>query len=130
MRVMVIVKASQESEPGALPSAELLAAMGEYNNQLIAAGVMLDGAGLQASAKGARVSLRQGQATVTDGPFAETKEVIGGFALFELPDMAAAIESAREFMALHVEHMPGWEGVCEVRGVAGSQVELIKGGQS
>jgi hypothetical protein len=96
MRVMVIVKASQESETGALPSPELLAAMGEYNNQLIAAGVMLDGAGLQASAKGARVSLRHGEALVTDGPFAETKELIAGYWLWQVKSLQDAIDWARK----------------------------------
>ena len=96
MRVMVIVKASQESETGALPSPELLTAMGEYNNQLIAAGVMLDGAGLQASAKGARVSLRRGQAVVTDGPFAETKELIAGYWLWQVKSLQDAIDWARK----------------------------------
>ncbi|MGZ6039795.1 MAG: YciI family protein [Phenylobacterium sp.] len=96
MRVMVIVKASPESEAGALPSPELLAAMGEYNNQLIAAGVMLDGAGLQSSAKGARVSLHRGQAVVTDGPFAETKELIAGYWLWQVKSLQDAIDWARK----------------------------------
>ena len=96
MRVMVIVKASQESEAGALPSPELLAAMGAYNNELIAAGVMLDGAGLQASAKGARVSLRNGQSVVTDGPFAETKELIAGYWLWQVRSLQEAIDWARK----------------------------------
>jgi hypothetical protein len=96
MRVMVIVKASQESEAGALPSAGLLAAMGEYNNQLIAAGVMLDGAGLRASADGARVSIRRGQALVTDGPFAETKELVAGYWIWEVKSLQDAIAWARK----------------------------------
>ena len=96
MRVMVIVKASKDSEAGALPSPELMTAMGEYNNQLIAAGVMLDGAGLQSSAKGARVSLRNRQAIVTDGPFAETKELISGYWLWQVKSLGDAIEWARK----------------------------------
>jgi len=96
MRVIVIVKASQESEAGALPTPELLTAMGEYNNQLIAAGVMLDGAGLQSSAKGARVSLRRGRAVVTDGPFAETKELIAGYWLWQVDSLQDAIDWARK----------------------------------
>jgi hypothetical protein len=91
---MVIVKANDESETGALPSPELLTAMGEYNNQLIAAGVMLDGAGLMASSKGARVSIRGGQATVTDGPFAETKELIAGYWLWQVKSLQDAIDWA------------------------------------
>jgi len=96
MRVMVIVKANPESEAGVLPSPEMLETMGAYNNELIAAGVMLDGAGLQASAKGARVSIRNGQATVTDGPFAETKELIAGYWLWQVASMKDAIEWARK----------------------------------
>jgi hypothetical protein len=95
MRVMVIVKANEESEAGALPNPELIAAMGAYNNELIAAGVMLDGGGLQSSAKGARVSLRNGKASVTDGPFAETKELIGGFWVIQCKDMDEALSWAR-----------------------------------
>src|SRR5258708_39485518 len=79
MRVRVIVKANAESEGGALPNPELIEKMGVYNNELIAAGVMLDAGGLQSSAKGARVSIRRGKAMVTDGPFAETKALIGGY---------------------------------------------------
>jgi hypothetical protein len=96
MRVMVIVKASEESETGALPSPELLSAMGAYNNELIAAGVMLDGGGLQASAKGARVSIRNGQAAVTDGPFAETKELIAGYWIWQVASLREAIDWARK----------------------------------
>ena len=79
MRVMVIVKANEESEAGALPTPEYIARMGAYNDELIAAGVMLDAGGLRPSARGARVSLRRGQASVLDGPFTETKELLGGY---------------------------------------------------
>jgi hypothetical protein len=96
MRVMVIVKASPESEAGTLPSPELIEKMGAYNNELIAAGVMLDGAGLQSSAKGARVSLRNGKAAVTDGPFAETKELIAGYWLWQVASLQEAIDWARK----------------------------------
>jgi hypothetical protein len=91
MRVMVIVKASPESEAGALPNPKHIEAMGAYNNELIAAGVMLDGGGLQSSAKGARVSIRNGQAIVTDGPFTETKELIGGYWLWQVKSLEDAI---------------------------------------
>jgi hypothetical protein len=96
MRVMVIVKASQQSEAGALPNPELLEAMGAFNNELIAAGVMLDAAGLQSSAKGARVRLRNGKATVTDGPFAETKELIAGYWIWQVKSLQEAIDWARK----------------------------------
>ncbi len=96
MRVMVIVKASAESEAGALPRPEHIAAMGEFNNELIAAGVMLDGAGLQSSAKGARVSLKQGNVTVTDGPFAETKELLAGYWIWQVKSLEEAVAWARK----------------------------------
>jgi len=96
MRVMVIVKANEQSEAGALPNPELIEAMGAYNNELIAAGVMLDGGGLQSSAKGARVSLRNGKAVVTDGPFAETKELIGGYWLWQVKSLQDAIDWAKK----------------------------------
>ena len=93
MRVMVIVKASKESEAGQLPSAEELTKMGEFNEELIKAGVMLAGEGLQASSKGARVRFdKNGKKTVTDGPFAETKELIAGFWLWQVKSKDEAIE--------------------------------------
>jgi hypothetical protein len=91
MRVMVIVKASADSEAGAMPSPEMVAKMGVFNDELIAAGVMLDGAGLRPSRKGKRLSFSGGQATVTDGPFAETKELIGGYWVWQVQDMAQAL---------------------------------------
>ena len=96
MRVMVIVKANSDSEAGALPSPELIEAMGKYNNELIAAGVMLDGGGLQPSAKGARVRIVRGQAVVIDGPFAETKELIGGYWIWQVKSLEDAIAWARK----------------------------------
>ncbi len=96
MRVMVIVKANPESEAGALPSPELIEAMGAYNNELIAAGVMLDAGGLQSSAKGARVRIRSGKVVVTDGPFTETKELIGGYWIWNVKSVADAVEWARK----------------------------------
>ena len=92
MRVMVIVKATPESEAGQLPSTELLAAMGKYNEELAKAGIMLAGEGLQPSSKGARVRFSGSERSVVDGPFAETKELIAGFWLWEVRDMDEAIE--------------------------------------
>ena len=92
MRVMVIVKASEESEAGVLPSTELLAEMGKYNEELVKAGVMLAGEGLQPSSKGKRVRFDGKQRTVIDGPFAETKELIAGFWLWQVKSMDEAIE--------------------------------------
>jgi hypothetical protein len=92
MRVMVIVKASKESEAGILPSPELLSRMGKYNEELHKAGIMLAGDGLQSSAKGKRVKFGDGKRTVTDGPFAETKELIAGFWLWRVNSMDEAVE--------------------------------------
>ncbi|HWB70286.1 MAG TPA: YciI family protein [Solirubrobacterales bacterium] len=92
MRVMAIVKASKDSEAGVMPSPELLTAMGKFNEEMTAAGVMVGGDGLQPSSKGARVSFGGGERTVTDGPFAETKELIAGFWLMEVDSLEDAIE--------------------------------------
>ncbi len=92
MRVMVIVKATAESEAGQLPSTELLEAMGKYNEELAKAGIMLAGEGLQPSSKGARVRFRGSERSIVDGPFAETKELIAGFWLWEVRSMEEAIE--------------------------------------
>ncbi len=92
MRVMVVVKANKESEAGVLPSQEILAAMGKYNEELVKAGVMLAGEGLQASSKGKRIKFSGGKHTVTDGPFAETKELIAGFWLWQVRSMEEAVE--------------------------------------
>jgi hypothetical protein len=89
---MVIVKANEESEAGVMPSQELLTEMGRYNEELVKAGVMLAGEGLQPSSKGARVRFSGRERTVIDGPFAETKELIAGFWLFEVKSLDEAIE--------------------------------------
>jgi len=95
MRVMVIIKATQESEAGVMPSSELLAEMGKYNEELVKAGVMLAGEGLHPSSKGARVRFSGKTRTVVDGPFAETKELIAGFWLWQVNSMEEAIEWVR-----------------------------------
>ncbi|TAM96865.1 MAG: YciI family protein [Rhodanobacteraceae bacterium] len=92
MRVMVIVKANEESESGVLPSTELLAEMGKFNEKLVEAGVMLMGEGLHASSKGARVRFEGKQRTVIDGPFAEAKELVAGFWLWQVRSLDEAIE--------------------------------------
>ncbi len=89
---MVIVKASKESEAGVLPKTELLAAMGKFNEELVKAGVMLAGEGLHSSAKGKRAKFSGGKQTITDGPFAESKELIAGFWLWQVKSMDDAIE--------------------------------------
>lgn len=95
MKVMVIVKASEETEAGVMPSQELLAAMGQYNEELVKAGVMLAGEGIHPSKRGHRVIYGQGKPTVVDGPFAETKELVAGFWLWQVKSMAEALEWAR-----------------------------------
>ena len=92
MRFMVIVKANKESEAGALPDEKILTEMGKYNEELAKAGVLLAAEGLQASSKGARVRFDGAKRTVIDGPFAETKELIAGFWLWQVKSMAEAIE--------------------------------------
>ncbi len=92
MRFMVLVKANEDSEAGVMPSEELLAEMGQYNEELVKAGVMLAGEGLHASAKGARVRFSGKERSVVDGPFAETKELIAGFWLIQARSRDEAIE--------------------------------------
>ena len=92
MRCMVIVKASKESEAGILPSTELLTNMGKFNEELVKAGVMLAGEGLQPSSKGKRITFTAAKPTVTDGPFAETKELIAGFWLWQVRSIEEAVE--------------------------------------
>jgi hypothetical protein len=110
---MVIVKATPNSEAGALPSKELLAAMGKFNEELVKAGVMLAGEGLQPSSKAARVRFSGGKRTVTDGPFAETKELIAGFWLWQCKSKEEAIEWAKRCP----DPMPGEDAVLEIRQV-------------
>jgi len=109
MRFMVLVKASPESEAGEMPPEELLAAMGRYNEELVRAGVMLDGSGLQPSSKGARVSFSEGKPTVTDGPFAEAKELVAGYWLLQARSWDEVIE--------WVKRAPFPEGDVEIRQV-------------
>lgn len=111
MRFLVIVKASAESEAGALPAAEDVARMAEFNNELIAAGVMLDAAGLKASSNGARVNFDGEKPVVIDGPFAETKELIGGFWVWRCKDLAEAVSWLKRapFQKGEVEIRPFFE---------------------
>jgi len=95
MRFMVMVKATKESEAGVMPSQQLLTEMGKYNEELVKAGVLLDAAGLQPSSKGARVQYSGDKRTVTDGPFAETKELIAGYWLIQVKSKQEAIEWAK-----------------------------------
>ena len=92
MRFMILVKASKESEAGVMPSKELIEAMGKYNEELVNSGVMLAGDGLHPSSKGARVKFSGGKRTVIDGPFAETKELLAGYWIFQVNSKEEAIE--------------------------------------
>lgn len=111
MRFMVMIKATKNSEAGALPTPELLAAMGEYNQELAKAGVLLSGEGLQPSSKGAKVKFAGGKKSVTDGPFIETKEIIAGFWLWK----CASLQEAIEWVKRCPDPMPGEDCEIEVR---------------
>ncbi len=114
MRFMFIVKSAHT----ATPTPKLLEAMHKLADREIKAGRMLDNGGLMPLVTGAQVRISDGQLRVIDGPFAETKEVIGGYAIFELKSKEEAVASATEFMQLHQDFLPGWEGTCEVRAFA------------
>lgn len=120
MRFMSIITSPQ---PTTGPTPALMEAMGKLAEREIKAGRMIDMGGLAPLQQGARVSISGGRLRVTDGPFVEAKEVIGGYAIFEFRDKAEALAMAREFMQLHLDYMPGWEGTCELRLMAGSGVE-------
>jgi len=111
MRFMFIVKSSHQGAP----SEALITEMHKLADREIKAGRMLDNGGLMPLSTGAHIRIAGGELSVVDGPFVESKEVIGGYAIFELPGKAEALASAREFMQLHKDFMPGWEGVCEMR---------------
>ncbi|TBN40314.1 YciI family protein [Pseudomonas sp. BGI-2] len=111
MRFMIIVKASQESEAGVMPSEELMAAMGNYNEELTKAGILIDCDGLHPSSKGARVRFSGEKRTVIDGPFAETKELIAGFWLWEVKSKEEAIEWVKRCP----NPMPGTDAEIEIR---------------
>ena len=113
MRFMVMVKASKDSEAGVMPSAELLTEMGKFNQELINAGVLLDGAGLQASSQGARVMFSGSKRTVVDGPFSETKELVAGFWMFQVKSKEEAIEWIKRCPHPH----PGSDAEIEIRRV-------------
>ena len=111
MRVMVIVKATKNSEAGVMPSEKLLADMGKFNEELVKAGVMLAGDGLHPSSKGKRVRFAGGKKTVIDGPFAETKELIAGYWIWQVKSMEEAVEWVRRCP----DPMPGEESEIEIR---------------
>ena len=116
MRFMLIVKADPNYEAGRPPNPALLAAIGTLSEQMAKAGILLQSGGLLPSSKGARVRASGGKMTVTDGPFAETKELIGGFAILEAASKEEAIRLGKEFMQVHVDVLgQSYEGTLEVR---------------
>jgi hypothetical protein len=114
MKFLTLIRHS-ESHREAGPPAALLEAMGKFVQKSLAEGVLVDTGGLLPSKDGARVRLANGKITVTDGPFTESKEVIGGWAILNVPTTADAIRVAKQFMQLHLDHWPGFEGESEVR---------------
>ena len=117
MKVMVIVKATKNSEAGVMPTEKLLADMGKFNEALVNAGIMLAGEGLQPSANGKRIQLSGGKRTVVDGPFAETKELIAGYWIWQVRSLDEAVEWARRCP----DPMPGEEGELEIRPIFGAE---------
>jgi hypothetical protein len=116
MRFMMIVKHSEKQGPPPKPLMDAIAKIAEEEDK---EGTMLGNGGLTPTAQGARIRLSGGKVTVIDGPFTEAKEIIGGYAQFELKSKQEAIESAVAFMELHKKHWPGWEGETEVRQMYG-----------
>ncbi len=121
MRFMYVITSPQ---PMQAPTPALMEAVGKISEREIKAGRMIDNGGLMPLQTGARISVADGKLRVTDGPFVEAKEVIGGYAIFELRDKAEALAMAREFMQLHLDHMPGWEGTCEMRAMIGPDADM------
>jgi hypothetical protein len=113
MRVMVLVKATKNSEAGVMPSEKLLAEMGKFNEELVKAGVMLAGEGLHPSSRGKRVRFSAGKKTVIDGPFAETKELVAGYWIWQV----RSIDEAIEWLRRCPDPMPGEEAEIEIRPV-------------
>ena len=118
MKFMMIVKSAERS---GFPPKELMDAIDHLSQDTAKAGTMIGGGGLGPTALGARVRLSDGKVTVIDGPFTEAKEIIGGYAQFELNSKQQAIDSAVTFMELHKKHWPGWEGETEIRQMFGPE---------
>ncbi len=118
MKFMMLVKGKENSGP---PPKELMDAMAILSQEAVQSGTMLGSGGLAPTAQSTRVRLSGGKLTVVDGPFTEAKEVIGGYAQFELKSKEEAIEGAVRFMELHKKHWPGWEGETEIRQIFGPE---------
>jgi len=118
MRFLMLVKHGENPGP---PPKDFLDAMAKLGEEAAKSGTMLQSGGLSPIAKSTCVRLSRGQVTAIDGPFTESKEVVGGFAMFELKSKEEAIEGAKKFMELHKKYWPGWEGETEVRQVLGPE---------
>src|SRR5216110_761880 len=116
MRFMTMIKSAEGSGP---PPKALMNAIGNLGIEATQAGLLVESGGLMPTAKGGRVRISKGKLTVLDGPFTEAKEVIGGYAVYDLKSRAEAMQWAKRFMELHIEHWPGWEGEAEVRQIYG-----------
>jgi hypothetical protein len=114
MRYMMFIKHTEDYRNKEIP-AGLYEAMGEFVGDAMKSGAIIDTAGLKPTSEGSRVRLSGRKVTVTDGPFTESKEIVGGYALMEMKSHAEALEYARKFMDLHLKHWPEFEGECEVR---------------
>jgi len=116
MRFMVMVKANKDYEAGLPPNPELLAAIGKLSQDMVKAGVLLDTGGLLPSSRGARVRASGGKLSVTDGPFTETKELVGGYAIVQVQSRDEAVELGKQFMETHVTVLgSSYDGECEIR---------------
>jgi hypothetical protein len=125
MRFMMLVKTAESSGP---PPKALMEAIADLGEQAKQAGTMVITGGLAPTAASTRVRLSQGKITAIDGPFAETREVVGGFAIFNFTSKQQAIESALQFMELHKKHWPGWQSETEIRQVFGTEDYTLETG--
>jgi hypothetical protein len=118
MKFMMLVKHAENS---GMPPRELMEAIGKLTEDAVKAGTMIGSGGLAPTAQSTRVRISDGQIQVIDGPFTESKEIIGGYAQFELPSKEDAVKGAVQFMELHRKHWPGWEGETEIRQMFGPE---------
>jgi hypothetical protein len=114
MRYMMFIKHTEDYQPAEVP-ASLYEAMGKFIEDATKSGNFVDGAGLQRTSAGTRVRLQKGKITVIDGPFTESKEIVGGYAIIDAKSRDEALGIARRFMELHLKHWPAFEGECEMR---------------
>jgi hypothetical protein len=114
MRYMMLISSAEKQDCGAFPPA-LMDAIQKSAEKQIANKTLVSSGGLLGSKEGTRVEVKKGQVVVTDGPYTEAKEIVGGFAIFEFPSKEVAVANAKAFMELHVVHWPGWQGTCDVR---------------